>query len=172
MTQVISVMLVRGKKDQFVTKTAWQVRQLTSVCGDSECGHYTPDSGFFGHWCKPYQAPLNETGALTAVFTVNDFMGFSVKQVHIFPVARLSCEKQSQGHRIILVMITSDLRPTWGSIDKLLFKRINTLVKSPGNTELRNSGEETHFLSHWGCWYFSYFPLLLTALPVQGDTLE
>lgn len=41
----ISVMLLRGKKDQFIIKTAWLVLQPTSVCEDSKCGRYTPDSG-------------------------------------------------------------------------------------------------------------------------------
>lgn len=92
-------------------------------------------------------------------------MGFSVKWLHIFPIVRSSCEKQSQDHRIILMRITtawSDLGPTWGS--KLPFKRVNSVVNSPGNTELRNAGEETNFLSHWSCWYFSNFPLLHTGV--------
>lgn len=113
---------------------------------------------FFRHWCKSCQAPLDEKGASAAVFTFNDFRGFSVKWLCIFPIVRLPCEKQSQGHRIILIMNSIariGLGPTWGS--KLPFKRVSSIVSSPGDTVPGNAGEETHLLSRWSCWYFSSF---------------
>lgn len=47
MVWVISTMLLRGKKYQFTIKTGWLVLQLTSVCEDSACGHYTPTQFFW-----------------------------------------------------------------------------------------------------------------------------
>lgn len=74
---------------------------------------------------------------------------------------------KNKGHRIILVMITiaqSDLGPT--SESKLPFKRVDSVVNSPGNTQLRKAGEETHFLAHLSCWYFSSFPPLHTGVSI------
>lgn len=57
---VISMMLLRGKKDQFVIKMVWLVLQLASVGEDSKCGHCVPDSLFFWILMKRYQSPLDE----------------------------------------------------------------------------------------------------------------
>lgn len=46
MARVISMMLLRGKEDQFAIKMVWLVLQLTSVGEDSKCGHCVQDFFF------------------------------------------------------------------------------------------------------------------------------
>lgn len=60
MARVISMMFLRGKKDQFVIKMVWLVLQLTSVGEDSKSGTVYQILFFFWILMKRYQSPLDE----------------------------------------------------------------------------------------------------------------